>query len=536
MMHWYDFETSSANHSTQALQFASVTTDEHLNVIEGSETNLLSIPRRDIIPAPIAFMIHMLDIDHLKEQGYQERDLISMIQKKFLYADNSQICGYNTMKFDDNVLRHSLFRNFLPSYDHEWRGGNSRFDAFKVTQFVYALRPELLVFPKKDDGSDSLKLEALSKANGIVHERAHDALSDVYATIALMRLVKERNQKLYDHMQSLTNKMSNEGLARSGELLFHVNFGYGQSNGNSSVILPLLNDSGNKNRFFHVDLREDPYNMLNMTSEEMRHYLFTKRAELPEDAPRVPAGSFQINDMPLLIRATKGLMTHELCDRNNIDMDKVNKHLEMIRGSRDLKTRLQTVFQHQGKEPKHVFDTLYSGGFFSKPDEGFRAEVAVMSDADVNRLDAVEVANKRGDKMRNLELLVSMKSESEMSLIEKAVLYRQLNYSFNHSESNMTLEAFEKGVNDIRIEKDLSPEQEIVLQKLIAHVSDLKVNFLQLQQEVEAKRVEIDTAIADKKMPWLSNYMSSEFPNGVMPPIPFKQQLSVDSSGPGMGR
>jgi exodeoxyribonuclease-1 len=532
MMHWYDFETSSANASTQALQFASVTTDANLNVIEHSETNLLSVPRRDIIPAPIAFMIHMLDIDHLKEQGLAERDLIAAIQRKFLYAENSQICGYNTMKFDDTVLRHSLYRNSMPAYDHEFRGNNSRFDAFKLVQFVYAMRPELLVFPKKDDGTenDSLKLEALSKANGIVHERAHDAVSDVYATIDLVRIIKERNPKIYDYVQTLTRKQNNESLARAGVPLFHVNFGYGQPNRNSSVILPLVKDSSDRNKYLHVDLREDPYNMLNMTSQEMREYLFTKRAELPVDAPRVPAGSFKINDMPLLVRATKSLMTEDLCQRNNIDPDLINKHMEMIQSSRDLKSRLVAAFTRSHDAPKHIFDTLYSG-FFTDADQGFRAEMAAKDQEGLDAEDSVDLAKGRNDAFRALELLVSMKSEKSMTLIEKAVLYRQLNFSFNDADSHMSFEKFEAEVKKIRIEKELTPEQEIVLQKLIRHVDGLKENFLSLQAEVEENRKQIDMDIEKKEIPWLAPYLSGLNPSGEMAKLPFKTPL-VMSSGP----
>lgn len=531
MLHWYDFETSSANHSTQVLQFASVTTDQDLNVLPNSTNNYLSIPRRDIIPSPIAFMIHMLDIDHLKEHGYEERDLDKKIQNQFMYSDGSQMCGFNTIKFDDNVFRHSLFRNCLPAYDHEWKNGNSRFDAFKLVQLVYALRPEILQFLKKDDGSDSLKLEALCKANGIVHERAHDALSDVYASIGLARLIKERNPRLYDHAQNLTGKGFNDSMALSGEALLHVNFGYKQSNRNSSVILPLVKDLSNKNKYLAVDLREDPYNLINMSSDEIRHYLFTKRVDLPDDAPRVPVSHFQINDMPLIIRATPGLMTQNLCDQNNFNLDDMQKHKEMILSSRDIKTRIQNAFKNdgKGKAPGHVFDTLYSGGFFSRPDEGFRAEVAIKTQKGIDESDMVSLASKRDDKTRMLEILVSMKSIESMSLIEKAVLYRQLNFSFNDIQSNMTFDSFNQCVSEIRISKDLSEEQEIVLEKLISHVEGLKHNFLELQNEMEEKRHQIDADISATGEAWLVNYMRSELPNGVMPEVPFKRQFDSPS-------
>ncbi|MFK4132063.1 exodeoxyribonuclease I [Pseudomonas luteola] len=520
MKHWYDLETSDAFHSTQALQCAGLTTDDDLNIIKGSEFNLIAKPRLDVIPSPMAFMVHMLDIDHLKTEGLTERQLLKHMERIFLYSKNSQICGYNSMKFDDIVTRHSFFRNMMPPYNHEWKEGNTRYDAFKLVQFVHALRPDLLVFPKKEDGSDSLKLESLSKANGIIHERAHDAVSDVYATVDLVRMIKERSPRLYQYTQSLTNKANNEDLALFGGPLLHVHFAYGKENRNSSLIYPLARDQSNKNKFLHIDLRQDPYHMLNMSPEEIKHYLFTKRGELPDGAPVVPVGSFQINDMPLIVKP-KGILTPELASSNNLDLDQCMRHLEMIKNSRDLLSRIQQAFRYPEKTPSHVFDTLYSGGFFSRKDEGARQILAAMPDEKLKVTDVIEFCQKTDDKLRMLELLTAMKSEAggDLSPIEMAILHRQLKFNFFDSESNMSFDKFDRSVQEIRLSRDLSEEQEIVMQKLMSHVGGIQHRFLMLEEKVNSLAVEIDQEIDRLGHKWLKDYLVSDKPNGVMPPL-----------------
>src|SRR5690606_38237483 len=64
----------------------------------------------------------------------------------------------------------------------------------------------VMVWPTKDDGAPSFKLEDLARANGLLHEAAHDALSDVRATIALARLLRQHNAKLFDFALALHKK------------------------------------------------------------------------------------------------------------------------------------------------------------------------------------------------------------------------------------------------------------------------------------------------------------------------------------------
>ncbi|MDU8351260.1 exodeoxyribonuclease I [Pseudomonas syringae pv. actinidiae] len=537
MMHFYDFETADANPSTPILQFASVSTDHDLNVIKGSETNLIAKPSRHALPAPIAFMIHMLDLEHLKEHGLSERALVQHVVNIFLHSPNSQMAGYNTLSFDDKVLQHACFRNMLPPYDHQFMNGNTRFDVFKLVQLMFAFRPESLEFPKKEDGSFSLKLEQLSAANGIVHERAHDALSDVYATIGLARIIKGAEEKLYRFAQSMTVKQNAQDLILQGVPLLHVNFKYQQENRNTSLVHPLCVDASNKNKYIIANLREDPYNMLNMSPQELRHFMFTKREELAEDAPRVGVSQVGINDMPLIVPA-KNMLTPALATSMNLDVDQCMRNLEMIRQTVGFQSRIQEAYAYESKTPIHVFDTLYSGGFIdSKVDAPIRKEMSLKTDDELSQVDAVSVANRSKDKTRMLELLVALKPEPG-NLIEKALLHRQLKTQFFDVESRQSFDSFYKAVSAVRMEKELSPEQEVVMEQVIAHVEGLRDKFLILQNEVVEKFPELEKEIAERKLHWLKPYINQQYGNGIIAvhvPEAVAKRQEAKSDGPGMG-
>ena len=119
---------------------------------------------------------------------------------------NSIVLGYNNLKFDDEVSRFMFWRNLINPYDREYGEGRARMDMFTVIKALYAFKPDTLNWPHKDNGSVSMKLEELTKVNGLVHDHAHDALSDARATALLAKKIKDTEPKFWEYAVSLSNK------------------------------------------------------------------------------------------------------------------------------------------------------------------------------------------------------------------------------------------------------------------------------------------------------------------------------------------
>lgn len=149
--------------------------------------------------------------------------------------------GYNNIRFDDEVSRNIFYRNFYDPYAYSWQNGNSRWDLLDALRACYALRPEGIVWPDNNDGLPSFRLEHLTKANGISHEQAHDAMSDVYATIAMAKLFKQAQPKLFEYLFTLRNKNKISALIDIPQMkpLVHVSGMFGAARSNTSWVVPL---------------------------------------------------------------------------------------------------------------------------------------------------------------------------------------------------------------------------------------------------------------------------------------------------------
>ena len=208
--------------------------------------------------------------------------------------------GYNTLRFDDEMTRYSLYRNFFDPYAREWQGGNSRWDLIDVVRAAYALRPDGIVWPKDDEGRVTLKLERLTAANGIDHGNAHEALSDVRATIALARLIREKQPKLYDWLFQLRGKQRVMDQIRLLQPMVHVSGRFSAARNYIGVVLPLAWHPRNRNALIVCDLHLDPQNLLDLDAEALRQRLYTRRDDLADGELPVPLKLIHINKCPVV--------------------------------------------------------------------------------------------------------------------------------------------------------------------------------------------------------------------------------------------
>ena len=211
---WHDYETFGLNpRRERPSQFAGIRTDAELNEI-GEPVMIYCQPAKDYLPDPASCLLTGITPQLCLERGLPEHTFAAQIEG--LLAEPGTIgVGYNTIRFDDEVTRFMFWRNLIDPYAREWQNDCGRWDILDVVRMAYALRPEGIIWPRKpddrkpDDASatrPSFKLEDLARANGLLHDAAHDALSDVRATIALARLIRSAQPKLFDFCLGLHKK------------------------------------------------------------------------------------------------------------------------------------------------------------------------------------------------------------------------------------------------------------------------------------------------------------------------------------------
>lgn len=372
---WHDYETFGADPSRdRPSQFAGIRTDTDFNII-GDPLVLYCKPAADMLPHPQACLITGITPQIAAQQGVIEADFIARIHDQ-LAAPGTCGVGYNSIRFDDEVTRYTLYRNFFDPYAREWQNGNSRWDIIDMVRVCRALRPEGITWPDHADGVPSFKLEDLTTANGICHAAAHDALSDVHATIAMAKLVKQAQPRLFDYLFQLRNKHRVAELLDVNSKLpvLHTSAMFAAARLCTSLVMPLVKHPVNSNGVVCFDLACDPSALIELPAEAIRERLYTPAQDLPDGEQRIALKTIHINRCPVV--ATSKLLDSKAADRLQLDPDRLEQHRQQLLQARGLEAKLRAVFESQDfpdiTDPDRM---LYSGAFFGNADKQTMARI-----------------------------------------------------------------------------------------------------------------------------------------------------------------
>jgi len=376
---WHDYETSGTDpQKDRPLQFAGVRTDADFNIIDDPLV-IYCKPGADNLPNPDACLITGITPQLAEQKGIPEAEFISRIHEQ-MAQPNTCTLGYNSLRFDDEVTRNCLYRNFYDPYAREWQNGNSRWDLIDVIRAARAFRPEGIQWPVNEDGKPSFRLDQLTGINGIFHEAAHDALADVYATIAIARLVKQAQPKLYHFLFQHRVKAEAFNLLQLGSFkpVVHISGKYPAAKHCLAVVLPICKHPTNINGVIVYDLSVDPELMLTLPVEEIQQRIFTASADLPDGIDRIPLKTVHVNKCPVL--APVSVIRPKDEQRLELDLSRCQANIDKIKASTGLAEKLSMVFSsriysEQGADPDLA---LYSGGFFSDADKQKMARIKHM--------------------------------------------------------------------------------------------------------------------------------------------------------------
>jgi exodeoxyribonuclease-1 len=330
--YFHDYETFGLDpKKSRASQFAGIRTDKDLNILPEGENDFLNIYCEitpDHLPSPDACLVtghtpQRITKMRKEENALEWKDKTVLNEYEFARRINkilskSKTCGigYNSISFDDEFTRNILFRSLLDPYQREWSAGCSRSDGINFIRFAYLVDQKCLNFPDKvfkeseeaifyHDGRPvkSFKLEDLSKANGIEHASAHDAMSDVYALIGVLKKLKENRPDIFDYIYNLRTKKNVLNLldSSSDSSLLHVSSYYGTKNNSMSVIQILSVGKDNPSERIFVDLQGNIDSLINLSAEEIKEHLYLKKDELESRGlERPPLNKFAINKCPVI--------------------------------------------------------------------------------------------------------------------------------------------------------------------------------------------------------------------------------------------
>lgn len=236
---FYDLETSGLDpKNDRIMQFAGIRTDLEFNQI-GEPVNLLVKLADDTLPSPYAIKVTGITPQSTQLDGLSEPEFCKYVQEE-IFTPGTIAVGYNSVRFDDEHMRYTFYRNFYDPYEWQWKNDRSRWDLLDVVRMVRALRPEGMNWPVNEEGKPNNRLENLTKENNLPHEHAHDALSDVEALISVTKMVAEKQPKLYEYLFKMRNKkaVARQLMMGSNTPMVYTSGRYSSKHMHTTVVLP----------------------------------------------------------------------------------------------------------------------------------------------------------------------------------------------------------------------------------------------------------------------------------------------------------
>lgn len=481
---FYDLETTGISPRTsRIMQFAGQRTNMQLKPI-GEPVNRIIKLSDDIVPEPDAILITGITPQQTLQDGETEVDFLKYFTEE-IATEGTIFVGYNTIRFDDEFMRFLHYRNYYDPYEWQWAEGRSKWDLLDVVRMTRALRPAGIEWPFAPDGSPSNRLEYLTKVNKLDHEKAHDALSDVYATIAVATLIRNKQQKLFEYLLSIRDKKSIAKIAESTDPFVYSSGRYSSEFEKATVVASIGAHPIKQGNTLVYDLRHDPTQWIALTVPELVERLrFTR----DENAPaRLPVKPMQYNHCPAI--APLGVLDAESQQRLAISISDIQKNLTTLRSSADFTAKVAKAFAILDEERQTEFvsartsvnvdEALYDG-FFDTADKNVQRMVRAAAPSEL-----LDASDKFHDgrlrelmpryKARNFKDSLSTEERREWEVYRTELMLAG-------GESSRLAKYF-KRLGQLAEQSDLTQNQQYILEELQLYGQSIMPEMPELAEE-----------------------------------------------------
>ncbi|HUC96801.1 MAG TPA: exodeoxyribonuclease I [Candidatus Saccharimonadales bacterium] len=377
---FYDLETSGLNpRDDRIMQFAGIRTDMDLKQI-GNPINEFIRLNDDTLPSPEAVMVTGITPQQTLDEGYSEVEFSKKLISE-IFTPDTIVVGFNNIRFDDEFIRHLLWRNFYDSYEWSWKEGRSRWDMLDVVRMTRALRPEGIKWPVDTKGVATNRLDLLTKVNEIDHENAHEALGDVSALIAVTKLIRQKQPQLFDYLFKMHDKNEIKKLVNldNKQPFVYVSGRYDSQFDKATVAFPLT--TAKNGNVIVYDLRYDPAGFINMNQKDLAKRMFATWEERQADGfEKLPVKEMQYNRAPA-VAPISVLEQGDGWKKIKLEQSEIDKHTKMLLSVPEFAENIRSIYENREEFKKSADPEaqLYDG---------------FISDADKMRTEAVRNASE----------------------------------------------------------------------------------------------------------------------------------------------
>lgn len=461
---FYDLETSGFNpKEARIMQFAGQRTDLQLQPV-GEPHNYLIRLSEDVLPEPDAVLVTGITPQQTIADGLHEAEFLKLFSEEIALPDTIFV-GYNTVRFDDEFMRYTMYRNFYDPYEWQWQNGRSRWDILDVVRMTRALRPEGIEWPFDAKGAPTNRLELLSSINDLDHANAHDALSDVNATIAVAQLIRKKQPKLFDFLLKMRDKKEVAKLAMSGQPFIYTSGKYANEFEKTTVVSALAEHPQGQGALV-FDLRYDPSPFLELDPPALAEAM---RRRKDDPGPRLPIKSLKFNRCPAV--APLSVLDDASQERLKLLPETYMKNFETLRKVQQELTKgvlealqiMDKKLQARLLETESDVDARLYDSFFANED---KSQMQSVRTADVDTLKSLSPKFKDG-RLEALLPLYKARNYPKSLNDEERVEWERFRERklLGGGESSRAAKYFAR-LAELANNKDLPGEQQYLLEEL----------------------------------------------------------------------
>ncbi|HVS58195.1 MAG TPA: exodeoxyribonuclease I [Candidatus Saccharimonadales bacterium] len=383
---FYDLETSGISpREARIMQFAGQRTDMDLKPV-GEPVNIHIKLTPDVVPEPDAILLTGITPQQTIADGITEAEFLKFFYEEVVKS-GTIFLGYNTIRFDDEFMRFLHYRNFYDPYEWHWSNDCSRWDLLDVVRMTRALRPEGIEWPFASDGKPTNRLEYLTKVNKLDHKNAHDALADVNATIAVAKLIKAKQPRLFEHLLEMRDKRKVEHIVKAAEPFTYASGRYPSDVLHTTAAVFLADSEGGA---LVYDLRHDPKPFLQMNVDELAEAM--RWSKDPEKL-RLPVKALKYNHCPAI--APGVVKDQATLERLRLNLDDIITNLRLLRANESFARKVAEADARLKEERRTqtglvddelTVDTRLYDGFFDNKDKAAMREVRAAAPEELGEL------------------------------------------------------------------------------------------------------------------------------------------------------
>ena len=330
---FYDFETCSSNVSYgQIIQAAAVLVNDNFQELDRYEGRCKLSP--GVIPEAMALLVNKTTPKILKETNLSHYQMIRQMIDKFKQWKNSTFIGYNSINFDEEFLRRTLFKNLEYPYLTN-TNGNERGDLFSLARACHLYYPDCIKTPISDKNNPVFKLEKLAPMNNIKHDQAHSAMGDVLATIEIAKLLNKKAPNVWKASLMTTNKDKSFQLIKEEQLFCTDFFYYGKS---VPFVLTFVCQHPRWTYPMCFDLKADPSYYFNLSIKELKKELDKK--------PKV-IRTIKHKKHPIIMNSSYGM---NFDSYKQLGVKKLKERAKLIRDNKEFAKKVSAILDDDARE------------------------------------------------------------------------------------------------------------------------------------------------------------------------------------------